>query len=446
MKYFLSGKTLLAVTFGASLALTACGGGGKSGKTAAPAGEQPVTSSYSEVDGPLDAVQQPLSEQLITQLAGAAAGTPLEGAISCVGGFVVTDVLDILDSVLVQVSPESLQDPAALLANSGAGLQASVTELATDLPAALASLTGASCTNGGAEGSGSNPLAGTPLAPLGDALAPVIAATNGGGSGEAPSAAILMQQLSTAFSEGLATVIAQDPTGQVVDAPILGGILITLDKAFSDLALTTGALESMNPDATAAAVSSTLNNVLNNLLLKVVPITFVEEQAGQGPVISSQVEAAVASLTGLLGGDLSGLTAGDFAALFSAGGTELLAPLNDTVLADLQASITNALASGVSSGTTGTPLDAVLDQLAPIQAALSAQGGTGLTGTPLDLLLGPVASALAGGGACPLATTPLSASCALISDLQAALTLNPSADPLIVLQGLVGSLLGQLKL
>jgi hypothetical protein len=80
--------------------------------------------------------------------------------------------------------------------------------------------------------------------------------------------------------------------------------------------------------------------------------------------------------------------------------------------------------------------------LAPIQAALSAQGGSGLTGTPLDVLLAPVASALQGGGACPLATTPLAAVCDVVGDLQSALTLNPSADPLAVLQGLLESILG----
>ncbi len=449
MKFLFSNKTLLAVGFGASLALTGCGGGSGGGGSkaggATPA-EQPVTSGYSEVDGPLDAVQQPLSEQVITQLAGAAAGTPLEGAINCVGGFIVTDVLDILDSILVQVDPAALADPAALLTDSESGLQASVTELATDLPAALASLTGASCTGGSAGESGSNPLAGTPLAPLGDALAPVIAAANGGGSGEAPSAAALMQQLSTAFSEGLASVIAQDPSGQVVDAPVLGGMLVTLNEAFSNLATTTAALESMDSDATSAAVTSTLSNVLNNLLLEVAPIAFIEEQADQGPIVSSQVETAVAALTALLGGDLSGLTEGDFTELFGAGSEELLAPLSGTPLAGLQSAITEALAGGGDSGTTGTPLDAVLDQLAPIQEALSAQGGDGLTGTPLDILLGPVASAMAGGGACPLATTPLDATCGLVSDLQAALILNPNADPLTVLQGLLGSFLAQLQL
>ena len=446
MKYFLSGKALLAVTFSASLALASCGGGGSKSSTSTPRGAQSVTSGYSEVEGPLDVVQQPLSEQIIAPLASAAAGTPLEGAINCVAGFIATDVLDILDSVLVQVDPASLHDPAVLMSNSAAGLQVAVTELATDLPAALASLTGASCTGGSAGSSGSNPLTGTPLAPLGDALAPVFAAANGGGSsgGEAPSAAALMQQLSAAFSEGLATVIAQDQSGQVVDAPVLGGLLVTMDQAFSDLAVMIAALESMNADATGAAVTTTLTHLLDNLLIKVVPIGFIEEQAGQGPVISSQIEAAVAALTGLLGGDLSGLSDSNFAALFGAGASDLFAPLGDTILPSIQSGITGALAGGGAAGTTDTPLDAVLDQLAPIQQALSAQGGGGLTGTPLDLLLGPVASALAGGGACPLAATELAATCDLVSGLQAALTLNPSADPLVVLQGLVGSLLGGL--
>ncbi|MDF1693180.1 MAG: hypothetical protein P1U47_12440 [Zhongshania sp.] len=451
MKYFFLSKTLLAVGFSASLALTGCGSSSSSSNKPSnntpPAEEQeqeqPVTSSYSEVDGPLDAVQQPLSEQVITPLASAAAGTPLEGAINCVGGFVVTDVLDILDSILVHVDPASLQDPAALLTDSDTGLQAAVTELAADLPAALASLTGASCTSGSGGESGSNPLAGTPLAPLGDALAPVLAGANGGGSGVPLSAAVLIQQLSTAFSEGLASVVAQDPSGQVAGAPVLGGLLVTLDEALSDLAITVAALESMDSDLTAAAVSSTLDNLLNNVLLKVVPILFIEEQADQGPVISSQIEAAVAALTGLLGGDLSGLTEGDFTALFSGGSEGLFAPLTDSLLGGLLSTIVDALGGGSDSGdggttgTTGTPLDAVLDPLAPIQAALSSQGGEGLTGTPLDILLVPVTSALAGGGACPLAATPLAVTCSLVSDLLAILTLSPSTDPLVAFQGLL---------
>jgi hypothetical protein len=47
-------------------------------------------------------------------------------------------------------------------------------------------------------------------------------------------------------------------------------------------------------------------------------------------------------------------------------------------------------------------------------------------------------------GACPLAATPMAAICVVVSDLQAALTLNPNADPLAVLQGLLNTLLGGL--
>jgi hypothetical protein len=47
-------------------------------------------------------------------------------------------------------------------------------------------------------------------------------------------------------------------------------------------------------------------------------------------------------------------------------------------------------------------------------------------------------------GACALTATPMAAVCEVVSDLQAALTLNPNADRLAVLQGLLNSLLGGL--
>ena len=102
MNKLLSNKGLLALTFSASLALTGCGGGGgggssKSGNGGGDGGgsNEPLTTSYSEVEGPLDAVQQPLSEQVLAPIVAGAAGTPLEGPVSCVTSFVVTDVLEI---------------------------------------------------------------------------------------------------------------------------------------------------------------------------------------------------------------------------------------------------------------------------------------------------------------------------------------------------------------
>ena len=231
--------------------------------------------------------------------------------------FIVTDVLDILDSILVNVDPATLQsDPTALFTDSAASFQATVTELAADLPVALASLAGESCTGGGSGGGDSSDplaaLAGTPLAPLADALAPVLEMANGGGSGEAPSPSVLLTMLSDAFSDGLQTIREQDSDGQIDGAPVLGGLLTTLETALSDLAVAGLAFEDMDTDAASAALSVTLENLLNGLLIDVVPIGFIEEQADQGPVLSSQIKEATAALAGLLGGNFGELPGGGF--------------------------------------------------------------------------------------------------------------------------------------
>lgn len=454
MNKLLSNKGLLALTFSASLALTGCGGGGgggssKSGNGGGDGGgsNEPLTTSYSEVEGPLDAVQQPLSEQVLAPIVAGAAGTPLEGPVSCVTSFVVTDVLDVLDSVLANVDPATLQsDPTALFTGAAANFQATVTELAADLPIALASLAGEECTGGGSGSGGdsSDPLAalaGTPLEPLAQALAPVLAMANGGGSGEAPSPSVLLAQLSTAFSEGLASIVAQDPSGQIGGAPVLGGLLTTLEQALSDLSLTAIALEDMDTDATSAALSVTVENLLNGLLIDVVPIGFIEEQSGQGPIVSSQIQSAVASLAGLLGGGFGGLPAGGFGSPADA----LFGPLSDTFLASLQSALAGGLAGGGAGSNVGG-FGALLEVLAPLQALLSggdAGGDDGLTGTPLDILLAPLMAAMSGGaGACPLAGTPLDALCSVSNAFTGALAQDDGADLLGVLQGLLGTLLG----
>ncbi|WP_339676124.1 hypothetical protein [uncultured Zhongshania sp.] len=442
-------KGLLALTLSAGLVLTGCGGGSSSNRGGSSGGgggaEQPITNGFSEVEGPLDAVQQPLSEQVLAPIVAGAAGTPLEGPVSCVTSFIVTDVLDILDSILVNVDPATLQsDPAALFTDSAASFQATVTELAADLPVALASLAGESCTGGGSGGGDSSDplaaLAGTPLAPLADALAPVLEMANGGGSGEAPSPSVLLTMLSDAFSEGIQTIRDQDPSGQIGGAPVLGGLLTTLDTALSDLAAAGLAFDDMDTDAASAALSVTLENLLNGLLIDVVPIGFIEEQADQGPVLSSQIKEATAALAGLLGGNFGELPGGGFENPADA----LFGPLSDTFLAGLQSALTDGLAGGGGGSNVGG-FDALLEALAPLQALLSAGGGSGtgdgLTGTPLDLLLTPLVTALDGGaGSCPLAATPLSALCDVASTLTDAIGGGGGENLLTVLQGALTTL------
>ena len=77
-------KGLLALTLSAGLVLTGCGGGSSSNRGGPSSGgggtEQPMTNGFSEVEGPLDAVQQPLSEQVLAPIVAGAAGTPLEAS------------------------------------------------------------------------------------------------------------------------------------------------------------------------------------------------------------------------------------------------------------------------------------------------------------------------------------------------------------------------------
>ncbi|MGJ8687334.1 MAG: hypothetical protein ACSHWQ_07635 [Spongiibacteraceae bacterium] len=413
-----SNRGLAASLLSASLLLTACGGssGGSGG------GDEPSNTS---VAGPLDVVQEPLSTQVFGGLSSAAAGTPLEGAISCVGDLVANDVLDVLDSLLVKLDPATLQDPQALFTESAADLQATVTQLAERLPLVLASLTGASC-DGSDSTAGGNPLdtlAGTPLAPLADALAPVLGGMDSSGGGmDSASLSALVEMISDAFSDGLATIVAQDPTGQVAEAPVLGGLLTTLDVALQDLSTTVAALETTDPDAVASALAVTVNHLLNGVLLDVIPVKFIEEQSGQGSVFSDPISDAIFTLTSSFGSGFSGFGEAGFTDAFGGSSTDLFATFQNSALGPLLAPITSALGgqSSGGAGTTGTPLDVILDPLLALGDSLSAEGseGSAFTGTPLDLLIAPILAAAENEpGTCPLNGTPLSAVCGLLDTL-----------------------------
>ncbi len=439
---------------GAGLLLTACGGGGGGGGSSSGGGE---SAAYQGVAGPLDAVQEPLSTQVLTPLSEAAAGTPLEGAVSCVDQVVVQDTIDVLDSILGAVDPTSMNDPQVAFAAAADNIQAAVNELLADLPVLLTSLAGqGDCTGtGGGASDGSNPLAGTPLAPLGDALAPLFAAGSGFGGGfggeggqtlDLTALQALTDQLSAAFNDGLSNLPAE-----VADAPVLGGLLVTLQTTFNDLNTTVAALDDGDGAATAGAIAGTLDNLLSNLLINVVPVGFIEEQAGQGGVFSSQIEAGIAAITEQLGSGLGAVLDPAFDALFGSATEQLIGGLN-MLLTPIGEAITGGLSSGGGSGAgpTGTPLDILLAPLQGVAEALTGGlggggGEGGLTGTPLDLILDPIADLLQGGaGSCPLADTPLSSLCDLVSEFENQVASGGGGDLLGTLTGVIESVLGLL--
>jgi len=429
IKFF--GLTALAA---ATLALGACSAGGGSDDT--PGGNNDgggnTTAERYAVEGPLDPVQSQLSTGVFDALAGPLAGTPLAPVLTCADFIVTGDIVDILDTLAVAAQTGTTDPAAGQAAFTGAAdsLNSSGTQLAADLQGLLTALAGSgSCGADGAPSTpptGDNPLAGTPLAPLGAALAPVLAqlagAGGGGGGGgddaNLTSVANLYSALNDAFQSGYSQLPAE-----AVDSPVVGALLQTLSTALNDLDATTTVLGSYNGPATATAVSTTLDHLLVNVLTKVVPVTTLEDQSGQGPVLSGPITDGVHQLTTALDGALGQVTtpvedalAGPLAAL--------LDPIENQVLAPLLGPIADAISGGGTApdGTNpfeGTPLAPLGDVLGQITGALSGGGGTGgTTGTPLDVILDPIVDAIsAGGGSCPVADTPLAPLCTLLGAL-----------------------------
>jgi len=403
----------------ACLLLSGCGGGSGGG-----GGE---ASEYQGVDGPLDVLQEPLSNQVLGGLSDALSGTPLEAPIECIDQLVVQDVLDVVDTVLSVLDPSNTGDLQGATAQLTDNLRSTVTELLSDLPNLLASLVGASdCTSGSGFGGG-NPLAGTDLADLGASLEAIFSNNGDVALLDLHQIAYLLQDISNAFSDGIISA-----AGPVTDAPILGGTLVTLDSALADLANLVTAVADQDGDAAGAAVGTTVENLLNNVLTQIVPIAFIEDQSGQIGLFSQPIASAVGTLSGQLS---SGLPA-------------VLDPLFDG-LAFVQNILTAIFADGLLAGLDNAdggsgPLAGILAPLNLIGERLSAGNGDGgLTGTPLDILLDPIVGLLLGGGdtivgECPLANTPLSPVCTVTE------TLLSSGGPLAPLAGLIESILSTL--
>lgn len=388
-------KFLVTAVAAAAVALAGCSAGGSD----SPAGGGGGGSGSTRVSGPLDPLQSAISDQLLGQLETAAAGTPLAPVLACADLTINQNTLDIVDSVLL-----GLQNPASLSSTTPEQVEGQVMQLTSNLGALLTALSGGSCSSSGGLPT-TNPLAGTPLAPLGDALLPVLQQVQdqlagggggggGGGSGFA-SLAALVGQINTALQTG----IAQLPP-EATSAPVLGGIFGTLTTTLSDVQSLLVAVALDNGGGASTAVENTLDHLLVNVLTQIIPAEFIETQAGQPGVITGPIEDAAATFSS------------NAADAISQGTTPLINALNGEQLAPVIDPVVNTL------------LPQIID---PITVALSGGGGGGgdggPTGTPLDAVLAPLADALTGllggagggGSTCAFADIPvLNALCTLI--------------------------------
>jgi hypothetical protein len=399
-------RNIAAVTLlGAGLALSACGGGGggsSGGNTPPPptsGGNDSIT--VARVAGPLDPVQDEVSSKVFSPLADAAAGTPLEAVIRCADETVTYNVLDIGDTVLTQLQTTLLSGGGVPLNPDPAALTLALGSLAANFTQLLESLAGL---GDGCTGdmmaldqiqSGDNPLADTPLAPLGAALMPVLsqiaAAVNGsensGNDMQLATVANLAQQLNIALQTGLAQVPAE-----AYEAPVAGAVLTTLSTALNDTTALLSAVLVYDGAATGTQLQNLLENTLVNLLTHVVPVREFEAQAGQPGLISSQVESAAAQLSTLLGEMVGTVTTPVLSNLLGGALSPVLDPIENELLPMLLGPLSDALA-GAGSGGGSNPLGPVLEIVETVIGTLV--GGIGGSGGGI------------GGGDCPFAGLPL---------------------------------------
>lgn len=393
-------KSLMALALAGCVMATGCGGGGSSDGGGSGSNENRNT-----VSGPLDAVQEPLSMAVLTPLADAVAGTPLEGVVECVNNVVVGDILDAVDALASSVDPTAAANPLVLASN----VQGEVTDLVADLQGLIFSLAGTSgCTAGATSqpGNGSNPLAGTSLASLG-ALLPQLAGLQGQlGAGALSLGQLtdIVSQLSTLFSGAL-------PVGVGAGLPVAGPALELVGSSLANLqaALTAGV--GGNPTAIIAAITATVQGVLGGALTDLVPLNLIEGTSGSPGAVTDEIQGLINQLTGVLGGSggLGVLSSLQLENLLSGQVGGLLDPFN-LVLTPVLGAISNLGGIPGVGSPTSTPLDGILTAL------------TGLLGTagsnPLADILGTVLGGIGGGGgSCPLAGTPLAALCGILGGL-----------------------------
>lgn len=355
------------------------------------------------VAGPLDVVQTTLSSSVVAPLQDGVAGTPLEAVVGCVDEAVVTDLVDVVDAIALGLeSGAGGADPAAALEAAAGNIQTALLGFGEGAVALIESLAGGPGCQGGGDDDGDNG---------GD--------TGGDTGGEDVDLAQVSELLTTIT--GQINDAFQNVPAEVATAPIAGGVVQLLDDALTDLDLLLTEVGDYNGPAASAATDTLLANLLDNLLLDVLPVRAGEEATGSGPVVSGPVSDGIGQLTNALSGGLEPVLEGVLNTVLDDAGSPVLDPVENDVLGAILTPLLDAIngggSGGGSGGPTGTPLDALFDALGGIGGGGSGDGPTGTplddliglltglgegfgsgdggpTGTPLDLILGPLLGAI----------------------------------------------------
>lgn len=382
---------LHAAALGGLVVLAACGGGsgGGSGNSSGVGGgndgagtgtgDAPTLIVAKSIAGPLDPIQAQLNTAVFDPLQGAVAGTALEPVVLCTNAIVNGDVVDIADTVLA-----SLQSAAANPASADPqALAESMRALAIHLTQLLEGMAGQAvdCTSDALDVQRLQNLVtvlqGTPFAPLGTALAPVIQQIIDvvGAQGKSSASLVAIDMLITQLSMALQQGFAQVPLGTMA-TPILGGALTTVSTALIDVHGVLDAALQRDATATSTALQALVDHTLVNLLTQVLPVQQIEAQGGQPGLISDQIATAAAQLSTVIGNSVGKIIDPAFDVLLSSALAPVLDPIVNNVLPAVVGPIFDALEGAVGGGDTSGPLSGTV--LAPVVNLLeTVLGGLG---------------------------------------------------------------------
>ncbi|MGJ8668619.1 MAG: hypothetical protein ACSHXK_03930 [Oceanococcus sp.] len=413
--------SVLAVS---ALTLSACGGSSGTLSSTPIADlvtfdEQAASARSKQFSGPLDPLQDAVVSDIVGGQLASNLPAPLDTGVSCLAD-AVNSLVDGPDALLAALTDlPNGADPAAAFQAAAGDLTGSLQRFADELQAALAALSGQqdACSTVAGNGSapntaGANPLAGTPLETLGDALAQLAGGADMlSGSNEDPELTAVTNLLSTLVGNVLAG-FSLIP-GEVQQAPVVGALLGTIQTTLVDLRNTLPSVGIYDAVNTQAGIEGLLNNLLDNVLTGVIPVAQIDAATGQN--FSEQIQGGIDQLTAQLGSGLGQL----ITPAFNDGLNGALEPILDPA-EGLLAQLLNGDSINGSN---------------PLTGLLSGIAGNGANG-PLDALLGLLTFGSSGNG---------------LSDLTAALGGNSGQSPLYQLSGLVDggtpmdSLLGQLQ-
>lgn len=383
----------LGASLAAALMLAACSGGSGGGsRVDGERGDGGGFTPSPRVEGPLDALQDPLSEQIIQPLGDATAGTPVEAVLVCVDRIVVQDGLDIVDALAVAVQNHQGGDPAALVQATADGVASGLARTVGSLTGLLDALDGDldACRHGAPPADGENPLAGTPLEPVGAALAPVLAQImaildQGDGIGGPPGLDVLAG-LTDQLRDAVAAAFAQLPP-EATEAPVIGPALTLIQQLLVDVGITLDLALGLDIEGTLGAVVMTVQNVLEHLLNGVVPIGNLEDLAGNPGDLSGAVTDGINALLDALTGLLAGAS-GDGLPLPLIGG--LLDPIQGGIIANLL-DVLHGLLGGGSGGD-------LLGNLNLLDGLLGNIGGGSSPLQPVLVIIFDLVGGVGGGG------------------------------------------------